>query len=431
MARPRLHRKALKKRDIDASLRACGAGRRPTRDIFLWDGAEHGLGVKITPAGSAVFILQKTVRRRLRRMTLGKYGDMTLEDARREARRLNGLIATNHDPVAEERAAQEEAERQASQEKTMRDLWSRYEVEIVAANKPRTAAEKRRMWARRIEPAIGKRKIKDVTELDVSEIVRAPQYTDKAGRVRGKGEAGNLYRLLNHMFSRAIAWRMRPRELGTPLENLPEPKVERRTRLLNSGEVAALLKELDRSHKAAPGRSHVFAAIKLLLLTGARVTEILTLRWEDVDVATSELHLRDTKTGQSDRPVSAEALAVIREIKHLPGSPYVFRSALNPKIPLSYSTIEAGFQDVVGRAGVKNCTLHTLRHWFATQTANSVNNPRVGMKLTGHKSLASYMNYIQAEKEQAHELAQKLGALTGELVASAPAVVPLSKKARA
>jgi integrase len=64
---------------------------------------------------------------------------------------------------------------------------------------------------------------------------------------------------------------------------------------------------------------------------------------------------------------------------------------------------------------VNNCTLHTLRHWFATLTANSVSNPRVGMALTGHKSLSAYMNYVHGDREQARALADQLGAFSASL----------------
>jgi integrase len=81
----------------------------------------------------------------------------------------------------------------------------------------------------------------------------------------------------------------------------------------------------------------------------------------------------------------------------------------------------------VSAAGIKGCTLHTIRHWFATATANSVSNPRVGMALTGHKSHAAYMNYIHGDREQARALADQLAALAKGLGAAAPNVVPLPK----
>ena len=322
MPRPRKARATLTKKSIDGTT----AG---PKDQFLWDGIEHGLGVKITPAGSKVFILQKSIHGRLKRITLGAYGDLTLEDARKKARIVNGQIAEGHDPVAEVKAERDNAERQARLEQTVSELWDRYAIEVMAVdNKPSTAAEKRRMWDNRIKPAIGKLKIKDVTDSDVGAIVRAPLRIDKQGSViAGKGEAGNLYRFLHHLFRKALAWNLRPRELGNPLETVGEPKVKRRERLLTDGEVGALLKTLDSATGEQP---HVVAAIKAAILTGARISELLGLRWEFVRRDERELHLPDTKSGFSRRPLSEAALKVLEGVGRMPGSPFVFRA---PSVP--------------------------------------------------------------------------------------------------
>ena len=212
---------------------------------------EHGLGVKITPAGSKIFILQKSVQGRLKRVTLGRYGDMSLEAARKLARRLNGEIAQGRDPIADARAAREEKDRRERSEKMVSDLWDRYWLEIVSTeNRPRTATEKRYMWHSRIEPRIGALKIKDVTSEDAGALVREALRVDDEGRiVSGRAAAGNVYRLLHHMFGKALAWGMRPRELGNPLETVTEPKVARRERLLTNGEVGALLKGCGRGSR--------------------------------------------------------------------------------------------------------------------------------------------------------------------------------------
>jgi integrase len=115
----------------------------------------------------------------------------------------------------------------------------------------------------------------------------------------------------------------------------------------------------------------------------------------------------------------------------MPGCPYVFRAIISPAEPLGYDLVRKAFDQIAARAGVRNCSLHTLRHWFATMTANSVSNPRVGMKLTGHKSHAAYMNYIHAEDEQAHALAGQLATLTKGLAAAPSNVVPVGRKAKA
>jgi len=140
-----------------------------------------------------------------------------------------------HKTLRQEREANEQAERKrleeeaalARERRTVADLWDRYSKEVVAIeNKPRTVAEKTRMWTRRIEPALGQMKIGDVTEQDAGAVVRAPLRLDAAGQVLGgKAEAGNLYRLLHHMFHKALQWNLRPKELGNPLESVSEPKV--------------------------------------------------------------------------------------------------------------------------------------------------------------------------------------------------------------
>jgi integrase len=423
MPRPRVARTPLTKRTIDAL-------KPRAKDHFAWDGIEHGLGVKVTPAGSKIFILQKSVQGRLKRVTLGAYGDLTLEEARRQARKLNGAIASGRDPVAEARAKREEEERRRRSEKTVNELWDRYWLEVVSTgNRASTAAEKSRMWKTDLQPRLGKLKIKDVTDHDVVAIVRGAIRTDEDGQTRGKGAAGNLYRLMHHMFAKALAWGWRPRELGNPLENVGEPKLPRRERLLKTGEVGALLKAIDEarvtafkdvnakkeSHGAQGEYEIVLAAIETLILTGARAGEILTLRWDDVRKDELELHLHDTKTGFSRRQVSSEAMEAIERVERRPGCPFVFRSPRFPTKPVEYSALRSAFHRLAKAAGVPRCTLHTVRHWFSTATAKRVSNPRVGMSLTGHKSHAAYMTYVHNEEEDAKELAKEMGSFTAAL----------------
>jgi integrase len=293
----------------------------------------------------------------------------------------------------------------ARQQKTVADLWDRYIKEVVAIeNKPRTAAEKARMWERRIKPAIGHLKINYVKEEDAGKVVRAPLRLDAAGRViGGKAEAGNLYRTLHHLFHKALGWGLRQKELGNPLENVSEPKVPRRERLLTGGEIGALLKALDTA-----------------------ISELLTLQREHIRREEMELHLPDTKTGFSRRPISAATLAVLDSVELMPGVPFVFRAITVPTKPLAYNTTEKAFRRIAEAAGVK-ATLHTVRHWFATVTANSVSNQRVGMALTGHRSHAAYMNYIHGDKEQASALAEQLAAVADGLAKAGSNITAIRK----
>lgn len=343
--------------------------------------------------------------------------------------------ATLRERVRAKRAAERERaeaeERRRRLEKTMDDLWDRYSKEIMAVdNKPRTIAEKTRLWKRRIQPALGHLKIKDVTDDDAGAVVSAARRLDDAGQVvGGRAEAGNNYRLLHHMFRKALAWGLRPKEAGNPLENVKEPKTLRRERLLAPGEVGALLKALDRAESEQREAAQVIAAIRATIMTGARISELRELRWEHIRRDEMELHLPDTKTGFSRRPISADTLAIFDRVERTVGCPFVFRAVKSATKPLPYSTVEKAFHRIVQAAGVQNCTLHTVRHWFSTATANSVNNPRVGMALTGHKSQQAYLMYVHGDKEQATALAEQLAELAKRLGQAEPNVTELPKTA--
>jgi integrase len=363
----------------------------------------------------------------------------TLKRAQEELGKLHAARRTGEGPAtlreraetarrAERLRTEDEASRKRRQ-RTVADLWNRYSTEVAAVeNKPRTVAEKIRMWKRRIEPAIGHLKISDVTEEDVGAVVRAPLRLDAAGQViGGKAEAGNLYRLLHHLFRKALGWGLRPRESGNPLENVTEPKVPRRERLLTAGEVGALLKTLEKAELEITEQPQIVAVIRTAILTGARISELLALRWDHIRREEMELHLPDTKSGFSRRPLSAATLAVLDSMGRMPGVVFVFRGVITPTKPLAYNTVEKAFRRITGSAGIERCTLQTARHWFATMTANSVSNPRVGMALTGHRSHAAYMNYIHGDKEQARALADQLAALAVGLAKASSNIAAIRK----
>jgi integrase len=355
----------------------------------------------------------------------------TLGELRKARRTGEGAITLRERAEARraaDRRAAEEAVARALTEMTVSDLWDRYSKEVIAIkNKPSTAAEKSRLWKTRVKPALGEARINVVTEEDAGAVVRAPLRLDDAGAViGGRAAAGNLYRLLHHMFSRAIVWKLRQRELGNPLDSIDEPRVSRRERLLTSGEVGALMKALEANALREPPQ--VIAAIRATVYTGARISELLNLHREHVRRDEMELHLPDTKTGFSRRPMSPETLAAIDSVDVMPGVPYVFRALKDPRKPLPYHTVEKAFRRITKEAGVNTCTLHTLRHWVATMTANSVSNPRVGMAITGHKSHSAYMNYVHNDTDQARALADQLGRLADGLAKAQPNVERMPKR---
>ena len=116
---------------------------------------------------------------------------MTSPEARQRARTLNGQIASGIDPIAQAKEARRAAEDAIRSDAVVADLWARYALEIVSGNKATTAKQKHRMWVRCIEPAIGKLKVKDITDREVGDIVRKPLTVKDGHVVDGRAEAGN------------------------------------------------------------------------------------------------------------------------------------------------------------------------------------------------------------------------------------------------
>lgn len=427
MPQPRRSYPPLTKRSVEA------AEPDPKGVRFVWDGLVHGFALRVEPTGTKTWVVQKSIGGRTRRITIAKWPDLTVEQARQRAQALVVHLLDGGDPVRERREARRQAELARREGVTMQGLWDRYWAEAVLPhNKPSSAAEKARMWSARIKPAIGRLPVRDVTGTELSAIVRAPlRLHPRTGAiVGGKGEAGNLYRLLHHLFAKALAWRLRPLELGHPLDGIEQPRVERRNRLLSDAETVALLAALQAAEASTPWQ--VAAAIRLALLTGCRITELLTLRWQDVRRDLHELHLLDTKTGFSVRPLPAEALAVLDGVQRRPGVPWVLPGLTDASKPLAYEPVYRRLRRLAEDAGLPRVHPHLLRHRHATLVASAAENVRAGMAATGHKSLAAFMGYVHAEKRQAAAAAAEAARHTAGLALLEPAgkIVPLTKPRR-
>jgi integrase len=415
MPHPRATRPPLTKRLVEEA-------RPGPRRYLLFDGLVHGFALKVEPSGAKGWVVQKSQGGRSVRVTLGTYPDLTVDQARRDAHAAVADLVRWRDVNHEKRAAIEGRRRAERDALTVVALWERYRVEeVIAHNRPATAAMKQRMWERSIKPAIGAMPVRDVTGQDVSEIIRSALRYDGNGNITGgKAAAGNLYRLLHHLLGKALAWRLRPLELGHPLDGIEQPRVRRRERLLSDSELTAFLVAIDGDRSA----SQVRLAIRLAALTGWRINEVLGLKWEHVRRDLGEVHLPDTKTGFSARPISPAALAVLDGIERRPGVPWVLPGIRDPRKPLHYDTVHKAACRISEAAGLAHVTPHILRHRVTTDVASASPNIRTGMAVTGHKSAQAFLGYVHAERERAKAVAADVGSKLAAL-AYAPAEDPV------
>ncbi len=359
----------ITKRSIDA-LDAPAAG-----EIVLWDDALAGFGVRVRPGGVKTFlIIYRAGTGRdapLRKLTIGRFGSpWTADTARIEAKRLLGSVAGGADPAAVK------ADRRSAV--TVADLAARFMADHVAAKrKGRTAAEYQRLLDRIILPALGKKKLADVTRADVARVHHSCREAPY--------QANRVLAVLSKMFNLAEAWGLRP-DGSNPCRHVERNPERGRERLLSAAELARLGDALERSQASI----FIPAAIKLLLLTGARLSEVLGLRWSYVDLERGEARLPDSKTGAKTLHLPPPAMAVLAALPRVEGNPFVVVGA---KPGAALVNLEKPWRKLREAAGLPDVRLHDLRHAFASVGAISGDSLVVIGKLLGHTQAATTQKY--------------------------------------
>ena len=367
----------ISKRTVDAT--TLGA-----RDVYLWDADLAGFGLKVTPTGSKVYLAQYRIggrKGRTRRVTIGRHGTLTPDQARREARRLLGEVAAGRDPA--------EARAKARRELTVAELCELYLAEGVATKKQATVEMDRSRIARHIKPLLGHRQLRSITRADIERFMQdvaagktaCDVKTELRGRAivtGGKGAAVRALGLLGGIFTFAVDRGLRP---DNPAHGIKRYAGRRKERFLSSVELARLGEALAAGEREGEHPSAV-TAVRLLAFTGCRKSEILTLRWEYVDMERSCLRLPDSKTGAKVIPLGAPALELLASLPRVEGNPHVLPGA---RANGHYVGLPKAWQRIRRRAGLDDVRLHDLRHSFASVAVAGGDSLYLVGKVLGHR----------------------------------------------
>jgi integrase len=380
----------ITKRTVDATLPG-------ERDVFLWDVGLKGFGLKVSPAGSKIYLVQYRLggrEARTQRYTIGKHGSpWTPDKAREEAERLLGWVANEVDPT-KERKARLAAQRADTEAPTLAEFADRYIDEYAKPyKKPRTVEEDERNLRLHIKPTLGKLKLKDITPAHIAKFHASGRDTPtNANRCRA---------LLSHLFKMAEVWGERPPG-SNPCRHVEKFGERKRERFLSAAELTRVADTLERAEGKEPPSA--IAAIRLLILTGCRLSEILSLRWEWIDFERSCLILPDSKTGAKTVPLGAPALRALAELPRQEGSPYVLPAERGDG---HFVGIQKPWQRVRGAAGLDDVRIHDLRHSFASIAVSGGDSLYLVGKVLGHRQSRTTERYAHLKDDPLRAVADR------------------------
>lgn len=400
-------RKRITKRNIDAL--------KPTdKDFILWDDQLSGFGVRVKPSGiKSYFIQYRNDKGTSKRYTLGKHGPLTPDMARDLAlKEMGRVVSEKADPAKEKR--------DKLKERTLKELCELYLKEGCKHKKPATIDIDTGRIKRHIIPLLGRKKVTEVTRADVTKMrdditagktsinERTDKLRGRASVTGGEGTAARAVSLLSAIYTYGIS-----KDDGitnNPCKGVKISKGNKNKRYLSPKDfqdLAAALKEAEEhEHPSA------LNAIRLLIFTGARKSEILTLQWSFIDFENACLHLPESKTGQKIIRLGAPALALLNEIPKEQGNPYVFTGHMKQRHFVGLTRVWHRIRK--RRESLKDFRLHDLRHSFASiGVSGGLSLPIVG-ELLGHADSRTTQRYAHLSadpvKEAVDQISNKIAA---------------------
>jgi len=383
----------LTKRTVDAA-------KAEAKDYFLWDDELPGFGLRVFASGKRSYLVQYRAGGRSRRYTIGLHGIWTPETARQEAKVQLGRIAAGDNP-AEERQLDHKAI-------TMKELCALYVADLNAGlilgkggrpKKSTTIVTDTGRIERHIIPLVGSRRVKDLTKADVNKLMKdiiagKTRVSVKTKKLRGRaivrggpGTATRTIGLLGGILTYAV-------DAGiiesNPTHGLKKPKYAVRTRRLTEAEYRTL-GEMLRDAAKAEKYAMTVDIIRLIALTGCRRSEIISLKWEEVDLDSSCLRLIDSKEGDSIRPTGLPVVECLEERRKEEVDCYVFPGERNGA---AFGSFPNHWEQIFRKSPLSDVTPHVLRHSFAS-IANDLGFTEITIAaLVGHSKGTMTSKYI-------------------------------------
>ena len=318
-------------------------------DVILWDTDLAGFGCKVTPKGKrSYFLYYRTKEGQQRRPAIGVHGPLKPEAAREIAKRWLAEVAQGRDPSltrTQDRGAP-----------MVKELCTRYLTEHAETRKKATSIRNdRRLIEAHVLPALGSKKVAAITRAEIAALHHSLRKTPY--------EANRMLAMVSKMFGLAERWGLRP-DASNPAKNIDRYREEKRERYLSPEELARLWQVLHSDEASKTASRSAIAAVKLLILTGRRLNEVLTLRWEWIDLDTKVMRLPDTKSGRLTVSLGEAAIAVLLDLR-ANGRDDTFVIS-GQRTGASLVNLQKPWRALRLLAGLDDVRIHDLRHTYAS-----------------------------------------------------------------
>ena len=388
--------------------RAIDAAKPEEKRYAVLDTELPGFRLYVLPSGKKTFHLRYRVGggrgATIREPKIGDFGELTADQARRIASEWVAEVRKGGDPSG--------MRQEARKAPRMGELFDRYLSDHARPHKkPSSVANDERLIANRLLPALEKMKVAEVTRAHVADLHKG--LADKPY------EANRALALLSKAFNLGEVWGWRP-DGSNPCRHVKKYAEKKRKRFLSPAELASLGEALrlaengefrDDDGSLIAIWPYAVPAIRLLILTGARKSEVLELEWDWIDFENARINLPDSKTGEKPIHLGAAALEVLNGIPRVEGNPHVIVGA---KKGAHFVNLKDPWGAIRKAAGLDDVRIHDLRHSFASVGASGgMSLPIIGA-LLGHTQAATTQRYAHLAddplKAAASEISGKVAA---------------------
>lgn len=398
---------SISRHRIRLTVKAIAAARPKAKEYTLWDNLLAHLGVRVQPSGVRSYIVQTRVNGRMRKITLGRFPELSLDAARREGAAVLARLWGGEDvtPPRKNKAL------------LFRDFAARYRARRKHRWKPSSLGTYDIYMRNRLRPHFGR------LRLDAIDHVRVSAWFDAAS-VDRPGAANRAFEILRAMLASARQWGDLGEHVPDACANIVRNPRRPVARYLDQAELERLGAVLDRRREEHPWP---VAAIRLLTLTGARLSEILNLKWDEVGGLGEEganARIEDSKTGPRTIWLGPEAARLLAALPRAEGAARVFPDTLTP------DRLYAFWVGIREEARLPGLRIHDCRHTWASQgVMNGVGLTTVG-RLLGHRKRETTAIYAHLDDGALRDAAAQAAAIIARAIGYKAEAPPLPDEAK-